>query len=108
MAINKKLISFATEAQFNAYLANNNIDTRSIVFIEDTKSVLPIKDIFINDAEDKLKMLFGNKVKIKTGKKAGKIEIEFLTESDLDRIVEILLQQKKSKINDNDNTQFFV
>lgn len=84
------------------------IDNNKDYFIENTKNALPIKDIFINDAEDKLKMLFGNKVKIKTGKKAGKIEIEFLTESDLDRIVEILLQQKKSKINDNDNTQFFV
>ena len=39
MAINKKLISFATEAQFDAYLANNNIDPRSIVFIEDKKRI---------------------------------------------------------------------
>jgi hypothetical protein len=39
MAINKKLISFATEAQFDAYLANNNIDPRSIVFIENTKRI---------------------------------------------------------------------
>lgn len=39
MAINKKLISFATQAQFDAYLANNNIDPRSIVFIEDKKRI---------------------------------------------------------------------
>lgn len=39
MAINKKLISFATQAQFNAFLANGDIDTRSVVFIEDTQRI---------------------------------------------------------------------
>ena len=39
MAINKKLISFATQAQFDAQLSAGNIDNRSIVFIEDKKRI---------------------------------------------------------------------
>ena len=39
MAINKKLISFATQAQFAAQLSAGNIDNRSIVFIEDKKRI---------------------------------------------------------------------
>lgn len=37
MAINKKFISFATQAQFDAKVAE--LDDRSIVFIEDTKRI---------------------------------------------------------------------
>ena len=39
MAINKKLISFATQVQFAAQLSAGNIDNRSIVFIEDKKRI---------------------------------------------------------------------
>lgn len=39
MAINKKLISFGTQSQFDTKLANGEIDNRSIVFIEDTKRI---------------------------------------------------------------------
>jgi hypothetical protein len=39
MAINKKLISFATQAQFTIKLNAGDIDNRSIVFIEDEKRI---------------------------------------------------------------------
>ena len=39
MAINKKLISFATQAQFDLKLNAGDIDNRSIVFIEDKKRI---------------------------------------------------------------------
>lgn len=39
MAINKKLIHFATKANFNVRLANSEIDSKSIVFIQDTGEI---------------------------------------------------------------------
>ena len=39
MAINKKLLHFATKANFSTQLANSNIDSRSIVFIKDTGEI---------------------------------------------------------------------
>ena len=39
MAINKKLISFATQAQFDTQVSAGNIDNRSIIFIEDKKRI---------------------------------------------------------------------
>lgn len=53
------------------------------------------KEIFLAEAEDKLKMLFGTKVKIKPGKLKSKIEIEFYSEDDLERIIEVLAEQRQ-------------
>ena len=39
MAINKKLIHFATKANFDTQLANSNIDDRSIIFINETGQI---------------------------------------------------------------------
>ena len=57
----------------------------------------PTKDreIFVVDAEERLKLLLGTKVKIKPGKSRSKIEIEFYTADDLDRIIETLTEQIK-------------
>jgi len=48
------------------------------------------KDFFVSEAEDRLKMILGTKVKIKPGKLKSKIEIEFYSTEDLDRIIEAL------------------
>jgi ParB family chromosome partitioning protein len=48
------------------------------------------KDFFVSEAEDRLKMILGTKVKIKPGKLKSKIEIEFYSTEDLDRIIETL------------------
>lgn len=48
------------------------------------------KNFFIIEAEDRLKMILGTKVKIKPGKLKSKIEIEFYSTEDLDRIIDTL------------------
>ena len=48
------------------------------------------KDIFLVEQENHLRERFGTTVKIKKGKKKGKIEIEFFSDEDLNRILEIL------------------
>lgn len=52
------------------------------------------EDIFVLEAEDVLKMALGTKVKIKPGKKKSKIEIEFYSADDLERLVEVLTNPK--------------
>lgn len=42
------------------------------------------------DIEERLKNIFGTKVSIKSGRNKGKIEIEYYSEDDLQRIVELL------------------
>ncbi|WP_196593505.1 ParB/RepB/Spo0J family partition protein [Pectinatus sottacetonis] len=66
------------------------------------------KDVFINDAEDKLKLLLGTKVKIKKGLKKSKIEIEFTSEQELDRIVETLIKEKTTNKTQKMEKEFFV
>ncbi len=57
------------------------------------------REYFLIEVEDRLKMLLGTQVRIKQGKLKGKIEIEFITGEDLERIIETLdsfNQQNKS------------
>lgn len=60
------------------------------------------QDVFLTDAVDKLTHLFGTQVKIHPGKKKSKIEIEFYSPEDLDRIMGLILEReeqvKKQKI----------
>lgn len=59
--------------------------------LEEKEEILPkSKEIFVVEAEDRLKLLLGTQVKIKPGKVKSKIEIEFYSADDLDRIVETL------------------
>ncbi len=48
------------------------------------------KNFFVIEAEDRLKMILGTQVKIKEGKFKSKIEIEFSSSEDLERILEVL------------------
>ncbi|WP_019555314.1 ParB/RepB/Spo0J family partition protein [Propionispira raffinosivorans] len=48
------------------------------------------KEIFVVEAEDHLQVILGTKVKIRSGKIKSKIEIEFYSEEDLERILETL------------------
>ncbi|KGR75446.1 ParB/RepB/Spo0J family partition protein [Ureibacillus sinduriensis] len=48
------------------------------------------KDIFVQATETQLREYFGTNVQIKKSKNKGKIEIEFYSEDDLERILEIL------------------
>ncbi len=55
-----------------------------------TEKVADDKGIFVVEAEDRLKLILGTQVKIKSGKLKSKIEIEFYSPEDFERIVEIL------------------
>ena len=48
------------------------------------------KDVFVRETESHLREFFGTQVQISKTKKKGKIEIEFYSEEDLQRILELL------------------
>ena len=50
----------------------------------------PSKDIFIQERENQLRERYGTTVTIKQNKKRGKIEIEFFSNEDLERILDLL------------------
>ena len=52
------------------------------------------KDIFITEKETELRDFFGTSVNIRKTKNRGKIEIEFFSDEDLERILELLEQQQ--------------
>ncbi|WP_425059438.1 Stage 0 sporulation protein J [Sporomusa carbonis] len=49
-----------------------------------------VNQLFMSEFEDRLKVMLGTKVKIKPGKLKSKIEIEYYSQEDLERIVEML------------------
>lgn len=53
----------------------------------------PKKDVFIRERETSLRERFGTPVTIKQAKNKGKIEIEFFSKDDLERILQLLDQQ---------------
>ncbi|GAM13290.1 ParB/RepB/Spo0J family partition protein [Mesobacillus selenatarsenatis] len=59
----------------------------------ETKKEKTTKDVFIRDRETTLRERFGTTVNIKQSKNKGKIEIEFFSKDDLERILELLDQQ---------------
>ncbi|MDQ0203334.1 ParB/RepB/Spo0J family partition protein [Pectinatus haikarae] len=54
-------------------------------------------DVFIADIEEKLALLLGTKVNIKTGTRKNKIEIEFSSAEDLDRIIDAVMKKDEKK-----------
>ena len=56
----------------------------------ETKKPVQQKDIFIKERESSLRDRFGTTVTIKQSKNKGKIEIEFFSKEDLERIIEML------------------
>jgi ParB family transcriptional regulator, chromosome partitioning protein len=60
----------------------------------ETKKPKPEKDIFLKEQESSLREKFGTTVHIKQAKNKGKIEIEFFSKEDLERILELLEQER--------------
>ena len=56
--------------------------------------------IFLREAEDKLKMFFGTQVRIRSQGKKNRIEIDFSSEEDLNRILDSLLEKKSRLLED--------
>lgn len=50
------------------------------------------------DVEDRLRQLLGTKVKIKQGRRGGKIEIDFFSRDELDRLLELLFCCQNSSL----------
>jgi ParB family transcriptional regulator, chromosome partitioning protein len=50
----------------------------------------PKKDVFLAQFEERLRDAFGTSVQIKKGKSKGKIEIDFYTNDDLERIMDLI------------------
>ncbi len=61
------------------------------------ETVKPKKEIFLTEAEDRLKSALGTQVIIRPGKKKSKIEIEFYSEDELQRLLELLTAERKAK-----------
>ncbi|MBU0759861.1 MAG: ParB/RepB/Spo0J family partition protein [Candidatus Omnitrophica bacterium] len=59
-----------------------------------TKKTISDKDPNLIDAEELLKEALGTKVKIIKSKKGGKIEIEFYSDNDLERVITILKSRR--------------
>ena len=62
----------------------------------ETKKPEKKKDVFIKEREHFLRERFGTTVNIKQNKNKGKIEIEFFSKEDLERILEMLHQEDSS------------
>ena len=60
----------------------------------ETKKPEKKKDVFIQEREHTLRERFGTTVNIKKNKNKGKIEIEFFSQDDLERILEMLDQNE--------------
>ena len=58
------------------------------------KQTVP-QDVFLTDAVEKLTHLLGTQVKIHPGKKKSKIEIEFYSADDLERIMGTILERQQ-------------
>ncbi len=56
----------------------------------ETENTPEHREVFLAEAEDRLKLMLGTQVKIKQGKKKSRIEIDFYSQDDLDRIIETL------------------
>lgn len=89
----KKLISQIAEkvvAQgMNVRQLEALVQTLNTDVSRETKEVVK-KDLFLQEREGHLRDYFGTSVVIKKGKSKGKIEIEFFSDDDLERILEIL------------------
>ncbi|KMT21757.1 ParB/RepB/Spo0J family partition protein [Clostridium cylindrosporum] len=63
---------------------------REINLDKSTKKVEKAKDIHVKHVEERLKEILGTKVSINQGKKKGKLEIEFYSDADLNRILDLI------------------
>lgn len=62
-----------------------------------SKKKTAAKDTHITDIESSLRQSFGTRVRIIRGKKRGRIQIEYYSEEDLNRILDILFRRSPAK-----------
>ncbi len=95
-----------TETLVKEILAGN--DTDDAEGMDETEEAAPHDDIYLRDAVDRLQRELGTKVKIKQGKKKSRLEIEFYSEEDLERIIAQLLRQRTEQADDGGDGTFTV
>ncbi|PSL40004.1 ParB family chromosome partitioning protein [Planomicrobium soli] len=88
----KKLISETAEKVVKDNLNVRQLETLVQRLNEDVprETIEKKKDLFIEEKQSELRDRFGTNVQIKKSKNKGKIEIEFFSEEDLERILELL------------------
>jgi len=64
------------------------------IFFDKSKSKIEDKDPNINSIEQELREIFGTKVKILQSKKGGKIEIDFYSDKDMERVISLLKSKR--------------
>lgn len=64
---------------------------------KDKPKAKPQKELFHKEAEERLKSALGTQVMIRAGKKKSKIEIEFYSEEELERLLTLLTSERKTR-----------
>lgn len=64
---------------------------------KDKPKAKPKKELFLKEAEERLKSALGTQVMIRAGKKKSKIEIEFYSEEELERLLALLTSERKTR-----------
>ena len=104
--IAEDLSARASEDLVKILIANPNYLHEKQQLIDEADENEPIltpdvRELFVVEAEDRLKLMLGTQVKIKQGKKKSRIEIDFYSQDDLDRIIEALSEPISLKSNKN-------
>ncbi|TYR80299.1 ParB/RepB/Spo0J family partition protein [Priestia megaterium] len=98
---NKKLLPRVVEKiqkeQLNVRQSEAYISHLNQSVPRETSKVKKAKDIFIKENETKLRERFGTSVSIIQNKKKGKIEIEFFSKDDLNRLLDLLQDLPQGK-----------
>lgn len=87
--IQKQLADIIVEKQLNVREVENYIQTLA-KGKEDKKKEKDLYNPFYREIQENLQRLFGTKVSISKGTKKGKIEIEYYSEDELARIIQII------------------
>ncbi len=92
LIVEKELSARKAEALVKKLLADEN------ALAELTTKMQENKDVYVDDVTQRLKQVLGTNVSIKQGKKKSCIEIEFYSEEDLHRLLDLMLEgQRRSR-----------
>ncbi|QRL11325.1 ParB/RepB/Spo0J family partition protein [Bacillus velezensis] len=88
------LVKKVVEEQLNVRQLEQQIQQLNNNVPRETKKKEPVQDVVLKERESYLQNYFGTTVNIKRQKKKGKIEIEFFSNEDLERILELLSERE--------------
>ncbi|MGI9901119.1 ParB/RepB/Spo0J family partition protein [Bacillus velezensis] len=88
------LVKKVVEEQLNVRQLEQLIQQLNNNVPRETKKKEPVLDVVLKERESYLQNYFGTTVNIKRQKKKGKIEIEFFSNEDLERILELLSERE--------------